>query len=96
MKLKFTFLSFALALFAQAQKAPAYYSSVNFDKTKNEMKGDLAKLISDTHKKVISYSELKTLLGKSDVDPENPSNLLLIYGSQSSGTHQRSRSKSGS
>ena len=40
MKLKFTFLSFALALFAQAQKAPAYYSSINFSKTKNELKND--------------------------------------------------------
>ncbi|WP_276681587.1 endonuclease [Empedobacter brevis] len=96
MKLKFTFLSFALALFAQAQKAPAYYSSINFTKTKNELKSDVAKLITDTHKKTISYSELKTLLERSDIDPDNSSNLLLIYGSQASGTHQRSRSKNGS
>ena len=32
----------------------------------------------------------------SDVDPENPANLLLVYGSQSSGLHQRSRPISGS
>ncbi|WP_413533306.1 endonuclease [Empedobacter brevis] len=97
MKLKFTFLSFALALFAQAQKAPAYYSSINFTKTKNELKNDVAKLISDTHKQNVSYSAgLANLFKTSDADPENPSNLLLIYGSQSSGTHQRSRAHSGS
>ena len=97
MKLKFTFLSFALALFAQAQKAPAYYSSINFSKTKNELKNDFAKLITDTHKQNVSYSEgLKNLFQTSDADPQNPSNLLLIYGSQSSGTHQRSRAFSGS
>lgn len=96
MKLKFTFLSFALALFAQAQKAPAYYSSINFTKTKNELKNDVAKLITDTHSKTISYSELKTLLERSDIDPDNSSNLLLVYGSQSTGTHQRSRAKNGS
>ncbi|MGV0923584.1 endonuclease [Empedobacter tilapiae] len=97
MKLKFTFLSFALALFAQAQKAPAYYSSINFTKTKNELKNDVAKLISDTHKQNVSYSAgLANLFKTSDADPQNPSNLLLMYGSQSSGTHQRSRSYSGS
>ncbi|MFV0146318.1 endonuclease [Empedobacter falsenii] len=97
MKLKFTFLSFALALFAQAQKAPAYYSSIDFNKSKNELKNELATLISDTHKKNVSYSAgLKELFKTSDADPQNPSNLLLIYGSQDSGTHQRSRSFSGS
>ncbi|WP_313253981.1 endonuclease [Empedobacter sp.] len=97
MKLKFTFLSFALALFAQAQKAPAYYSSINFSKTKNELKNDFAKLITDTHKQNVSYSAgLKNLFQTSDADPQNPSNLLLVYGSQSSGTHQRSRAFSGS
>lgn len=92
MKYKFTLLGCFLAFFAQAQSAPAYYSSVNFEKTKNELKKDLASLITKTHTKTISYSELKTLMTKSDVDPDNPANLLLIYGSKSSGTHQRSRS----
>lgn len=97
MKFKFTFLSFALALFAQAQKAPAYYSSINFSKTKNELKKDLSTLITNTHKNEIAYSAgLANLFKTSDADLDNPSNLLLIYGSQSSGTHQRSRPHSGS
>jgi len=96
MKFKFTFLATIFTILVNAQSAPAYYSKVNFNLTKDALKKDLATLITDTHSKTISYSELQTLLKKSDVDPENPSNLLLIYGSQSTGTHQRSRSINGS
>ncbi|GGG66278.1 endonuclease [Epilithonimonas arachidiradicis] len=96
MKLKISFFASIVSLFAFAQSAPSYYSGVNFNKTKNELKSELATLITTTHTKTISYSELQTLLKRSDVDPQNPSNLLLIYGSQASGTHQRSRAINGS
>ncbi|QOW09212.1 T9SS type A sorting domain-containing protein [Kaistella flava (ex Peng et al. 2021)] len=96
MKLKLSFLASIISFFVYAQSAPAYYSSINFNKTKNELKNDLAALITATHTKTISYSELQTLMKTSDVDPENPANLLLIYGSQASGTHQRSRPIGGS
>lgn len=96
MKFKFTFLASVLAVFAYAQTAPAYYSTVDFGKTKNDLKSDLTTLVTKTHSKTISYSELKTLMLTSDVDPNNPANLLLIYGSGTSGMHQRSRSKGGS
>ncbi|MBP6576702.1 MAG: endonuclease [Chryseobacterium sp.] len=97
MKLKFSLFASVISFLAFAQSAPSYYSGVNFNKTKNDLKSELASLITSTHSKTISYSELKTLLAVSDVDPENPSNLLLIYGSTtSSGTHQRSRAKNGS
>ena len=95
MKLKLSFLASIFSFFLYAQSAPAYYSSIDFNKSKNELKKDLATLITNTHTKVISYSELQTLMKTSDADPENPANLLLIYGSQSSGTHQRSRSIGG-
>ena len=90
MKLKLSFFAGIVSLFASAQSAPSYYSGVNFSKTGNALKSDLATLITSTHTKTISYSELQTLMKTSDVDPQNPANLLLIYGSQSSGTHQRS------
>lgn len=97
MKLKVSFLASIFSLAFYAQSAPAYYSGIDFKKTKNELKDDLAKLITDTHTVKISYSEgLKNLFQKSDADPQNPANLLLIYGSQASGTHQRSRPFSGS
>ena len=92
MKLKFSFFASIISFVVFAQSAPAYYSGVNFTKTKNELKGDLATLITTTQTQTISYSAgLKALFKTSDADPENPSNLLLIYGSESSGTHQRSR-----
>lgn len=96
MKLKLSFLASLFSFFIFAQSAPAYYSGVNFTKTGNALKTDLATLITATHTKVISYSELQTLMKTSDLDPQNPANLLLIYGSQSSGTHQRSRPVGGS
>ncbi len=96
MKLKLSFLVSIFSILLYAQSAPAYYSGVNFNKTGNELKSELATLITNTHSTVISYSELQQLMKSSDVDPENPANLLLIYGSQSSGTHQRSRPIGGS
>ncbi len=96
MKLKISFFAGIISLFAFAQSAPSYYSGVNFSKTGNALKTELATLITTTHTKTISYSELQTLMKSSDVDPQNPANLLLIYGSQSSGTHQRSRPIGGS
>lgn len=96
MKLKLSFLLSLFSFFLFAQSAPAYYSGINFTKTGNALKSDFATLITSTHTKVISYSELQTLMKTSDLDPQNPANLLLIYGSQSSGTHQRSRPVGGS
>ena len=96
MKLKLSFLAIIFAVIAFAQSAPSYYSGINFNKTKNDLKADLATLITNTHTQTISYSAgLASLFKTSDADPDNPSNLLLIYGSQASGTHQRSRPYSG-
>jgi endonuclease I/chitodextrinase len=92
MKLKFSFLAGIISFVSFAQSAPSYYSGINFNKTKNELKNDLATLITTTHTQTISYSAgLASLFKTSDADPENPANMLLIYGSQASGTHQRSR-----
>lgn len=96
MRIKLSFLVSVVSCLLYAQSAPSYYSGVNFTKKGNALKEDLANLITNTHSKVISYSELQTLMKTSDVDPSNPSNLLLIYGSEASGTHQRSRPKGGS
>ncbi|GGF01948.1 Por secretion system C-terminal sorting domain-containing protein [Chishuiella changwenlii] len=95
MKLRFTFFSLFLALFIYAQTAPAYYNGVNFSKTRNDLKEDLVSLITRTHTNKTTYDELRQLLPKSDADPQNPKNMLLIYGySDSSGKYQRSRASS--
>jgi hypothetical protein len=90
--LKLSFFAIIIAVFTFAQSAPSYYSGIDFRKTKNDLKTDLATLITDTHTQTISYSAgLANLFQTSDVDPDNSSNILLIYGSEASGTHQRSR-----
>ena len=96
MKLKLSFLASILSFLIYAQSAPAYYSGINFNKTQNDLKNEMASLITTTHTKVITYDELKTLLVTSDADPDKPGNILLVYGSQSSGIHERSRSANGS
>ncbi|WP_373707927.1 endonuclease [Kaistella sp.] len=96
MRLKLSFLASIISFFIYAQSAPAYYSGINFNKTQNELKNDLATLITSTHTKIITYSELKTLMVTSDADPDQAGNILLVYGSQGSGMHQRSRSAGGS
>ncbi len=96
MKLKLSFFLSVLALWLMGQAAPAYYNTVDFNRSGNDLKTELTSLVKSTHAYTISYSELKELMKASDVDPQNPANLLLIYGSQSSGKHQRSRSISGS
>lgn len=96
MKLKLSFLVSIFSFLLYAQSAPSYYSGVDFTQTGNGLKSQLATLITTTHTQTISYSAgLASLFKTSDADPENPANILLIYGSQSSGTHQRSRPYSG-
>ena len=95
MNFKFSFLATIVSFFMYAQSAPAYYSGVDFNKTQNALKSELATLITSTHTTTISYDQLKDILAISDVDPDKAGNILLVYGSQSSGTHQRSRSAGG-
>lgn len=90
MKLKLFFLTLISFIMLSAQSAPSYYSGIDFTKTGNDLKNQLAELITDTHTTQITYSELKTLLQTSDADPDVSGNILLIYGSTTSGDHQRS------
>lgn len=93
MKLKLSLLSILVSLMSFAQTAPSYYSGIDFSQTQNSLKNALATLITNTHHNEITYDELKTLLASSDADPDVPGNILLVYGSQNSGIHQRSRNK---
>lgn len=96
MNLKLSFLATVFSVALQAQSAPAYYNQVDFNKNGNELKYQLASKITSTHTTKINYSQLQDLLKISDVDPAVSGNLLLVYGSQNSGQHERSRSINGS
>ncbi len=97
MKLKLFFIALITSALAIAQSAPSYYNSIDFTKTNNDLKNQLATLITSTHTTQISYDRLKDEYRYSDADPAIPGNILLVYGyTQSGGIDQRSRAYSGS
>lgn len=59
-----------------------YYKSAE-GLTGAALKAELRKIITNTHKKVTSYTDLKTYLQKADEDPNNPNNMLLYYTAES-------------
>lgn len=91
MKLNLSIFTLFIGAIVFGQSAPSYYSNIDFTKRGNALKSELTTLITRTHQREINYYELKELMKTSDVDPDNPNNLLLIYGSESTGKHQRSR-----
>ena len=96
MKQKISILFLFITIIILGQTAPAYYNGINFQLSGNAMKDQLATLISK-QTKTSSYSDLLKILPKSDEDPAKPGNMLLIYGSSSTGgKDERSRIASGS
>lgn len=71
-------LTFPLSCLAQI---PAYYSSIDFSQTGDELKEELSILITDTHIYELQYTpEVWDALKQADLDPDNLQNVLLIYG----------------
>ena len=91
MKIKQFILILFAASFAFAQKAPSYYNSINFKLKGNALKTELADLIKDTHNRQLSYDQIWDVLKKSDLNPENNREVLLLYGNEASGVHARTR-----
>jgi endonuclease I len=76
---KITFL-LLLPFYCFAQ-IPSYYGSVDFDQTGENLKTQLATLITTTHTHELEYTpEVWNALKQTDLDPANPENVLLIYG----------------
>jgi endonuclease I len=69
--------------FAKAQPID-YYSSIDFSKNGNALKVQLSQLISNTHTTDIVYTSSRTdtwdVLRISDLQSQNSSNVLLMYG----------------
>ena len=60
---------------------PEYYSSVDFTLTGNALKDELAGLVTETHTTELIYTpDVWNALRQSDLDPDNPQNVLLFYG----------------
>ncbi|KAF2519325.1 T9SS type A sorting domain-containing protein [Flavobacterium salilacus subsp. salilacus] len=74
-------LAFLLLPFYCLAQIPEYYSSVNFGLTGDDLKDELAVLISETHVNELDYTpDVWNALKAGDLDPENTENVLLIYG----------------
>jgi endonuclease I len=100
MKKIFTLLSLiSISLINGQNGAPAapYYNGFNWSQTGMTLKSALATKITSTHTKDLTYSQVWEALKITDVDPQNSSNVLLIYGwedgSDSNVTNDLSRDK---
>lgn len=95
-KYLFTLL-FPLCAIAQV---PAYYNTIDFTQTGNNLKTQLATLVKNTHTNELVYTpEVWDALKQSDLDPGNPENVFLIYGyddSDSNTDNDRTRDKDSS
>ncbi|UGU14946.1 endonuclease [Sinomicrobium kalidii] len=62
-------------------QVPAYYNGTDISQTGNNLKNELAALITQTHTTNLSYTPgVWEALKQTDLDPGNPENVLLIYG----------------
>ena len=76
-KLLISFFFFSI-LVTYAQQT--YYNGIDFTKSGIALKNDLATLISNTHTKTLSYSQAREALKIIDLEPNQASNVLLLYG----------------
>lgn len=79
---KLLFLLAPILFFAQVP-VPNYYNSINFSQEPEEVKNQLANLITTTHTHILSYTpEVWDALRVTDLDPEDKTknNVLLVYG----------------
>ena len=80
------FLSFSIV----AQQS--YYNGIDFSKNGIALKEALASKIISTHTNYLSYSpDVWEACKITDVNPNNPSEVLLIYGYSASGITSRTR-----
>ncbi|OYU79983.1 MAG: hypothetical protein CFE23_11375 [Flavobacterium sp. BFFFF1] len=96
--LSFIALSFTVLTVAQAGNPATYYNGFNWTLTGTAMKNALATKIINTHTQQLSYTPgIWNALKITDKDPDNSSNVLLIYGwedgTDGDVTNDRSRDK---
>lgn len=98
MKIKLLLLLLASSCFGQV---PAYYGSIDFSLGGENLKNQLAALITSTHTTELTYTsgssgllDTWTVLKQSDMEPGNQNNVLLVYGwNDQSGTVSEHRSR---
>jgi len=88
----FVLLTFPFLCIAQI---PEYYNEIDFTQDGEELKEQLATLITDTHTFNLIYTpEVWNALKIADLDPDNPQNVLMVYGyDDSDGVFSTDRSR---
>tara|TARA_R110000796_G_scaffold88850_3_gene191802 strand:+ start:3839 stop:9781 length:5943 start_codon:yes stop_codon:yes gene_type:complete len=89
-------LTFLFLNFSHAQ-VPTYYNGTDINATGENLKTNLATLVTSTQTTILSYTPgVWDALKQTDIDPANPNNVLLIYGYDDNDadiTNDRTRSK---
>lgn len=79
---------------------PAYYQTVDFSQSAENVKAQLSNLIITTHTNQLFYTpDTWNALKQTDLDPENSANVLLVYGYDDTDailSNDRSRDKNAS
>lgn len=94
MKDLYLLLSFLFSGLLLAQPQP-YYDEIDFSLNGTALKLALADLITETHVNQLSYNQVWNALKETDKNPENSSQVILVYGweNTTSGQHSRTRGK---
>ena len=79
MNIRFAFLLF-LVFSAQLFSQQAYYNHVNLNLTGLTLKEALAVKIINTHTRTLFYDQIWNASKATDVNPNNPNEVLLLYG----------------
>ena len=74
-----TYEGFSINLYVDKKQIPSYYSSINLNLSGVELKKELRTLITTTHKRILTYNDLRQEIAKTDKDPNNGNNLILLY-----------------
>ena len=88
----------AISTASSVAQQQAYYNGIDFDLTGVPLKNQLTTLITNTHTKNLSYSQVWDAIKATDLDPTDAthSKVLLLYGwmANTSGTENTARRRS--
>ncbi len=83
MKQKLLFYIFSLFISISMYAQSAYYDGINFTLTGTALENELATLVINTHTTQLAYSDRHDYLYNVDEDPNNVSNVILVYSGES-------------
>ena len=88
--MKKTLLLFFITLSSTLVAQESYYNNIDIYKTGLELKNELATLIINTHTNFLDYTPgVWEASKKTDINPDNNAEVLLIYGFSATGNTSR-------